>query len=163
MSACWVVLRKELLDAFRDRRMVIVALVVMPLAVPLILAGMSALGMKRQVEKLEEVVESIVIGQDWPPVDPNDVRVVLFVKLREGLVLQDDLVKRIKNTIRDNTTPRHVPAKVLQVADIPRTKSGKIVELAVRKVVHGQEVKNVEALANPEALEFFRGRVELEK
>ncbi len=111
----------------------------------------------RQVEKLDEVVESIVIGQDWE----GDVRVVLFVKLREGLALDEDLAKRVKKTIRDNTTPRHVPAKVLQVADIPRTKSGKIVELAVRNVVHGQAVKNVEALANPEALEHFRGRDEL--
>ena len=111
----------------------------------------------RQVEKLDEVVESIVIGQDWE----GDVRVVLFVKLREGLALDDVLIKRIKQTIRDNTTPRHVPAKVLQVADIPRTKSGKIVELAVRNVVHEQPVKNVEALANPEALEHFRNRSEL--
>ena len=111
----------------------------------------------RQVEKLDEVVESIVIGQDWE----GDVRVVLFVKLREGLALDDVLIKRIKQTIRDNTTPRHVPAKVLQVADIPRTKSGKIVELAVRNVVHEQPVKNVEALANPEALEHFRNRREL--
>jgi len=111
----------------------------------------------RQVEKLEEVVESIVIGQNWQ----DDVRVVLFVKLREGLDLDDTLVGRIKKTIRDNTTPRHVPAKVLQVADIPRTKSGKIVELAVRNLVHGDPVKNVEALANPEALDYFRNRAEL--
>ncbi len=115
----------------------------------------------RQVEKLEEVVESLVIGQDWPPENPNDVRVVLFVKLREGVALDDGLIARIKKTIRDNTTPRHVPTKVLQVADIPRTKSGKIVELAVRNVVHRQPVKNVEALANPEALEHFRNRAEL--
>jgi predicted nucleic-acid-binding protein len=85
------------------------------------------------------------------------VRVVLFVKLREGLVLDDVLEKRIKQVIRDNTTPRHVPAKILQVADIPRTKSGKIVELAVRNVVHGNPVKNVEALANPEALAQMLG------
>jgi acetoacetyl-CoA synthetase len=111
----------------------------------------------RQVEKLDEVVESIVIGQDWE----GDVRVVLFVKLREALTLDDALIARIKKTIRDNTTPRHVPAQVLQVADIPRTKSGKIVELAVRNVVHGQPIKNVEALANPEALEYFRDRAEL--
>ena len=116
----------------------------------------------RQVEKLHEVVESLVIGQDWPPQNPNDVRVVLFVKLREGLALDDDLTRRIRQTIRDNTTPRHVPAKVLQVADIPRTKSGKIVELAVRNVVHGRPVKNVEALANPEALAHFRDRAELQ-
>ena len=116
----------------------------------------------RQVEKLDEVVESIVIGQNWPPQDPNDARVVLFVKLREGLTLDDGLSKRIKEVIRDNTTPRHVPAKILQVADIPRTKSGKIVELAVRNVVHGEPVKNREALANPEALEYFADRPELE-
>ena len=115
----------------------------------------------RQVEKLPEVVESLVIGQDWPPQNPNDVRVVLFVKLAEGLALDDELVRRIRQVIRDNTTPRHVPAKVLQVADIPRTKSGKIVELAVRNVVHGRPVKNLEALANPEALTYFRERSEL--
>jgi acetoacetyl-CoA synthetase len=111
----------------------------------------------RQVERLDEVVESLVIGQDWD----NDVRVVLFVRLRDGLALDDALVRRIKDTIRVNTTPRHVPAKVVQVADIPRTKSGKIVELAVREVVHGRLVKNREALANPEALELYRGRPEL--
>jgi acetoacetyl-CoA synthetase len=111
----------------------------------------------RQVEKLDEVVESIVIGQDWE----KDVRVVLFVRLREGVELDDALARRIKDTIRSNTTPRHVPAVILQVPDIPRTKSNKIVELAVRAVVHGQPVKNVEALANPEALEHFRNREEL--
>jgi acetoacetyl-CoA synthetase len=115
----------------------------------------------RQVEKLSEVVESLVIGQDWPPGSGGDVRVVLFVKLRDGLVLDDALVNRIKQVIKDNTTPRHVPGKILQVNDIPRTKSGKIVELAVRNVVHGAAVKNVEALANPEALDYFRDRAEL--
>jgi len=115
----------------------------------------------RQVEQLPEVVESLVIGQDWPPGSLGDVRVVLFVRLREGLTLDDALAARIRRQIRDNTTPRHVPAKVLQVADIPRTKSGKIVELAVRNVVHGLPVKNIEALANPEALEHFRQRPEL--
>ena len=89
------------------------------------------------------------------------MRVVLFVKLKDGLALDDRLVARIKQRIRDNTTTRHVPAKVVQVADIPRTKSGKIVELAVRDVVHGRQVKNLEALANPEALELFRNRAEL--
>jgi acetoacetyl-CoA synthetase len=112
----------------------------------------------RQVERLSEVLEALVIGQDWQ----NDVRVVLFVRLREGVGLDAALIDRIKRQIRDNTTPRHVPAKVLQVSDIPRTKSGKIVELAVRNVVHGQPVKNVEALANPEALEHFRNRPELQ-
>ncbi len=115
----------------------------------------------RQVEQLEEVLEAIVIGQDWPPRHPEDVRVVLFVKLKEGLQLDDALANRIKKRIRDNTTPRHVPAKILQVTDIPRTKSGKLVELAVRDVVHGREVKNLEALANPEALAHFRDRREL--
>ena len=111
----------------------------------------------RQVERLDEVLESIVVGQDWN----NDVRVVLFVRLREGVTLDDVLVKRIKEQIRTNTTPRHVPDKVIAVADIPRTKSGKIVELAVRDVVHGRAVKNREALANPEALEFYRDLPEL--
>ncbi len=111
----------------------------------------------RQVEQLDEVVESLVIGQDWN----NDVRVVLFVRLREGTTLDDALVRRIKEKVRANTTPRHVPDKVIAVADIPRTKSGKIVELAVRDVVHGRTVKNREALANPEALELYRDLPEL--
>lgn len=111
----------------------------------------------RQVEKVSDVLESIAIGQDWD----NDVRVVLFVKLREGLALSDALQKQIRDVIRANTTPRHVPARILQVADIPRTISGKIVELAVRNVVHGQPVKNTDALANPEALALFRDRDEL--
>ena len=115
----------------------------------------------RQVEQLDEVVESLAIGQTWPPGEIGDVRMVLFVKLREGLALDDALVAKIKNRIRANTTPRHVPAKVVQVPDIPRTKSNKIVELAVRDVVHGRPVKNLEALANPEALEHFRNRPEL--
>ncbi|HOY01239.1 MAG TPA: acetoacetate--CoA ligase, partial [Zoogloea sp.] len=106
--------------------------------------------------------ESLVIGQQWPPGDASDVRVVLFVKLREGGALDEALIDRIRRTIRDNTTPRHVPARVVQVTDIPRTKSGKIVELAVRAVVHGEPVKNVEALANPAALEQFRARPELQ-
>jgi acetoacetyl-CoA synthetase len=111
----------------------------------------------RQVDRLTEVLDSVVIGQDWD----GDMRVVLFVRLREGVVLDDALIGRIRQTVRDNTTPRHVPAVVLQVADIPRTKSGKIVELAVRNVVHGQPVRNVDALANPAALELFRNRPEL--
>ncbi len=115
----------------------------------------------RQVEQLPEVTESLVIGQDWPPGKFDDVRVVLFVKLADGVVLDAPLVDRIKQQIKANTTPRHVPAKVVAVLDIPRTKSGKIVELAVRNVVHDRPVKNVEALANPEALEHFRGRSEL--
>ena len=111
----------------------------------------------RQVEQLEEVVEAIAIGQEWE----GDVRVVLFVKLRQGTRLDDALIERIRGAVRDNTTPRHVPARVLQVPDIPRTRSGKITELAVRDVVHDRVVKNVEALANPEALEHFRSRDEL--
>ncbi|MBI5058925.1 acetoacetate--CoA ligase [candidate division KSB1 bacterium] len=105
----------------------------------------------RQVEVLDEVVESLVVGQRWD----NDVRVILFVRLRDGVELDDALVKTIKNQIRANTTPRHVPAKVIAVPDIPRTISGKLVELAVTKVIHGEAVKNKDALANPEALEYF--------
>ena len=111
----------------------------------------------RQVEQLEEVQEALVIGQPWQ----GDVRIVLFVRLREGLVLDDALRERIRRRIRDNTTPRHVPAVIAQVSDVPRTKSGKIVELAVRDVVAGRPVKNREALANPEALEQYRERPEL--
>ena len=112
----------------------------------------------RQVEQIDEVLESLVIGQDWQ----GDVRVVLFVRLRPGCKLDQALTDRIKKKIRDNTTPRHVPAKVVQVEDIPRTKSGKIVELAVREVVHGRPVKNKEALANPEALDLYAEREELQ-
>jgi acetoacetyl-CoA synthetase len=115
----------------------------------------------RQVESLDEVIESIVIGQDWPPDKPTDVRVVLFVRLRDGIRLDDALIERIKRHIRDNTSPRHVPARIVQVPDIPRTKSGKIVELAVRNVVLGQPVKNLEALANPEVLVHYKDRPEL--
>ena len=115
----------------------------------------------RQVEKLDEVLESVVIGQDWPPEKPGDVRVVLFVRLVDGCQLNADLEKRIKEVIRVNTTTRHVPAKILAVPDIPRTKSGKIVELAVRNVVHGTAVKNRDALANPDALQHFAMREEL--
>ncbi|HJS33562.1 MAG TPA: acetoacetate--CoA ligase [Alphaproteobacteria bacterium] len=111
----------------------------------------------RQVEQVDEVLESIVIGQDWE----NDVRVVLFVRLRDEVALSPALEKKIKDQVRRNTTPRHVPAKIVQVADIPRTKSGKIVEIAVRDVVHGRPIKNREALANPEALELYRDRAEL--
>jgi acetoacetyl-CoA synthetase len=112
----------------------------------------------RQVEKLDEVVDSICIGQEWD----DDVRVVLFVVLRAGLSLNDNLIGKIRSSIRSETTPRHVPAKVIAVTDIPRTISGKIVELAVRKVVHGQAVTNTDALANPEALELFKNLPELQ-
>ena len=112
----------------------------------------------RQVEKLDEVIESIAIGQDWE----DDVRVVLFVVLRDGIELDDALRDRIRRVIRENTTPRHVPAKIVAVPEIPRTKSGKIVEIAVRSVVHGEEVRNTEALANPDALRHFRNIPELQ-
>ena len=111
----------------------------------------------RQVEKIDEIIDSICIGQEWE----GDVRVVLFVVPRKGVTLDDELRRRIRQTIRSGATPRHVPAVIVPVADIPRTLSGKIVELAVRDVVHGQPVKNLEALANPEALGHFRDRPEL--
>ncbi|WP_324739807.1 acetoacetate--CoA ligase [Pseudomonas veronii] len=111
----------------------------------------------RQVEKVPQVLESLAIGQRWQ----DDVRVVLFVRLDDGVELDDALEQQIRQVIRANTTPRHVPAKILAVSDIPRTISGKIVELAVRNVVHGEPVKNTDALANPEALAQFRDRPEL--
>ena len=111
----------------------------------------------RQVEKLDAVVESIAIGQKWE----DDVRIVLFVVLRDGVELDEVLQAAIRKVIRDNATPRHVPAKIVAVPDIPRTKSGKIVEIAVRSVVHGEDVKNTEALANAEALAHFRDIAEL--
>ena len=111
----------------------------------------------RQVEKLDEIIDSICIGQNWE----EDVRVVLFIVLRSGVELTEELQKKIRTTIRRETTPRHVPAKIIAVTDIPRTISGKIVELAVRKVVHNQAVNNKDALANPEALEQFKNIPEL--
>jgi len=111
----------------------------------------------RQVEQLDEVRESIVIGQQWD----DDVRVILFVILDGDAVLDDELETRIKRRIRDGASPRHVPAKIVAVPDIPRTKSGKITEIAVRDIVHGRDIKNKEALANPEALDFYRDRPEL--
>ncbi len=111
----------------------------------------------RQVEKIDAVLESIAVGQNWQ----DDERVVLFVRLREGCTLDDELRQQIRKVIRSNTSPRHVPAVIAQVDDIPRTISGKIVELAVRQVIHGESVKNTDALANPEALEQFRDRAEL--
>jgi acetoacetyl-CoA synthetase len=115
----------------------------------------------RQVEQLEEVVESLVIGQTITNKRGTDTRVVLFVRLQDGLTLDDTLRDRIRREIRDNVTPHHVPKKIIQVADLPRTISGKLTELAVRDVVHGRAVKNREALANPEALELFRDLPEL--
>ena len=111
----------------------------------------------RQAEQLEEVEEAIAVAQEWD----GDVRIVLFVRLAEGCVLDDRLVGEIKTRIRHGASPRHVPAKVLEVADIPRTRNGKITEIAVREVIHGRPVGNLEALANPEALEHFRDRAEL--
>ena len=111
----------------------------------------------RQVERVDAVLEALVIGQNWD----HDVRVVLFVRLRDGVTLDDALIKQIKTTVRQNATPRHVPAKIIAVADIPRTKSGKITELAVRDVVHGRAVKNTDAMANPQALDLFKDLDEL--
>ncbi|HYG87900.1 MAG TPA: acetoacetate--CoA ligase [Azospirillum sp.] len=111
----------------------------------------------RQVEQLPEIMEAICIGQEWD----GDVRVVLFVVLREGLALDQALEATIRQRIRDNCSPRHVPAKIVQVTDIPRTRSGKITELAMRDAVHGRPIKNTEALANPQALEQFTDRPEL--
>ncbi|MGH8286149.1 MAG: AMP-binding enzyme, partial [Steroidobacteraceae bacterium] len=111
----------------------------------------------RQVEKLPEVLESLAVGQDWK----GDVRVVLFVRLAPGGELDEGLKRRIRDTIRANTTQRHVPAKIIAVPDIPRTISGKLTELAVRNVIHGLPVKNTDALANPQALEHFRDLAEL--
>jgi acetoacetyl-CoA synthetase len=105
----------------------------------------------RQVEQLPEVLESVAVGQRWQ----GDERIVLFVRLREGITLDDALREKICKQIRANTTPRHVPAKILQVDDIPRTVSGKISELAVRAVIHGETVKNTDALANPGALQLY--------
>jgi acetoacetyl-CoA synthetase len=113
----------------------------------------------RQVEQLPEILESLVIGQQWD----NDERIVLFVRLADGVVLDDALRQRIVRQVRENATPRHLPARIVQVTDIPRTKSGKIVELAVRDVVHGREVRNAEALANPQALDQYRNRPELQR
>jgi acetoacetyl-CoA synthetase len=112
----------------------------------------------RQVERIEEVLESIVIGQQWQ----DDVRVVLFVVLHDGVSLDESLQTRIRQSIRENTTPRHVPAVIVQVTDIPRTISGKIVELAVRNVVHNRPVKNTDALANPEALGLYHDLPQLQ-
>ena len=111
----------------------------------------------RQVEQLPEIVESLVVGQDWE----GDVRIVLFVRLREGLTLDEPLRDTIRRRVREHASPHHVPKKILQVPDIPRTISGKITELAVRDVIHGREVRNRDALANPQALDLYRGLEEL--
>ena len=111
----------------------------------------------RQVEKIDKILDSICIGQTWQ----DDVRVILFVVLKSGTSLTQDLEQQIRATIREETTPRHVPAKIIAVADIPRTISGKIVALAVRNVVHNEIVTNTDALANPEALDYFKNLFEL--
>ena len=113
----------------------------------------------RQVEQFEEVAESLVIGQDWR----GDLRIVLFVRMRDGASMTTELKEKIRKNIRENASPHHVPKKIIQVADIPRTISGKITELAVREVVHGRPVKNRDALANPEALELFKNLPELQE
>ena len=111
----------------------------------------------RQVEQMPEVVESLVVGQEWE----DDVRIVLFVRLRQSLQLDDALRERIRQGIRQGTSPHHVPRRIVQVADIPRTISGKITEIAVRDVIHGRPVTNTDALANPGALELYRDLEEL--
>ncbi|MGR6873061.1 acetoacetate--CoA ligase [Pseudomonas sp. HK3] len=116
----------------------------------------------RQVEKIDAVIESIAVGQTLLH-DSTDIRVVLFVILRDGQTLTDELTHTIKTTIRQNTTPRHVPAIIIQVADIPRTLSGKIVEVAVRETIHGRAVKNTDALKNPEALDLFKNLAQLQQ
>jgi acetoacetyl-CoA synthetase len=115
----------------------------------------------RQVEQLPEVVESVAVGQEIDGGSPGDVRIVLFVKLQPGLTLDDSLCAKISSSVRENTTPLHVPKKIIQVEDIPRTISGKISELAVREVIHGRPVRNTEALANPQALKFYERLEEL--
>ena len=115
----------------------------------------------RVVEQIDEVEEAVAVGQLWPPDNPADTRVVLFVKLRANQALDQNLEDRIRFEIRRRTSPRHVPARIVQVADIPRTKNGKVVELAVKAVVHGMPVSNTDALANPQALELFRDLPEL--
>ena len=115
----------------------------------------------RVVERINDVEESVAIGQLWPPETPTDTRVVLFVKLRPGYTLDAKLEERIRADIKRHASPRHVPARIVQVPDVPRTKNGKVVELAVKSVVHGMPVPNTDALANPEALEYFRDVIEL--
>ena len=110
-----------------------------------------------EVEKFKEIKESIVIGQPWN----NDIRIILFVVLNNGCKLTAELVDKIKNTIRFNASPRHIPSKIISISDIPKTKNGKLVELAVKQTIEGEEIKNLEALANPESLEQFKNIKEL--
>ncbi len=111
----------------------------------------------RQVEQIEDVIEAIVIGQDWE----GDTRLILFVRLKEGITLNENLISRIKQKIREGASPRHVPSKIIKVDDIPRTKSGKIAELAVRDLINGRSIKNETALANPECLKIYTNLSEL--
>jgi acetoacetyl-CoA synthetase len=115
----------------------------------------------RVVERIDEVEEAVAIGQLWPPEQPTDTRVVLFVKLRAGYSFDEALAERLRQDIRTHASPRHVPAKIIQIEDIPRTKNGKVVELAVKAVVHGMPAGSTDALANPEALDLFKDLPEL--
>ena len=111
----------------------------------------------QKVESFEEIVEAIVVGQNWD----DDTRIILFIKISEKINFNEELVLRIKSSIKKELSPRHVPAKIISVKDIPRTRSGKITELAVRDIIHGKSIKNIEALANPESLEEFKNIPEL--
>jgi acetoacetyl-CoA synthetase len=115
----------------------------------------------RVVERIDGIEEAVAVGQLWPPGKPTDTRVVLFLKLKDNKTLDAALEERIRTDLRRHASPRHVPARIVQVADIPRTKNGKVVELAVRSVVHGMPVGNTDALANPDALDYFRDLPEL--
>ena len=108
--------------------------------------------------QIPEIIEALVVARD---ID-SDVELVLFVRLQNDISLTDDIIKTIKDKIRTNASPRHVPKKVIQVSDLPRTRSGKLVEIAVRDIIHGKEVKNMEAIANPEALLQFKNMKELD-
>lgn len=111
----------------------------------------------RTIEAMPEILDSVVVGQQWE----NNVRIILFVKLALGMELTEALQRKIRSTIRESTTPRHVPSKIIAVSDIPYTLNGKKVELAVQKVIHGESVLNQNALANPEVLDLYRDLSEL--
>ena len=110
-----------------------------------------------EVEKFKEIQESIVIGQSWK----NDIRIILFIVLNKGYKLTDEIKNEIKNTIKINASPRHVPSKIISIAEIPKTKNGKLVELAVKQTIEGEAIKNLEALANPSSLKQFKNIKEL--
>ena len=110
-----------------------------------------------EVEKFDEIREAIVVGQSWD----NDIRIILFIIMNKNFIIDDSLIKKIKLQIRKNASPRHVPSKIIVVNDIPRTKSGKIVELAVKNTIEGNEIKNIEALVNPEVLKEYKNIKEL--